>query len=121
MSFADPQTVTIAGTATPLPRTQVSEEGSRYTSADGNLVLSASHQYGKRTRRMLRLDTTKLAPDVFRPDEYQDVSMAIYTVFDLPRRGGFLAPEQLAVYLGFKTQISANSDALISKLLAGES
>jgi hypothetical protein len=121
MSFTDPQTVTISGTTIPLPRVSVGEGASSYLSADGLTRLSASHDYKKRTRRVLRLDTSKLAPDVFRPDENVDVSMAVYMVFDVPRRGGYSAAEQLAVYQGFKTQITASTDALVTKLLAGES
>jgi hypothetical protein len=67
MSFSDPLSVTIAGTTTPLPRTSVEEDGSEYTSADGLIVVSASHQYGKRTRRQLRIDTSKLTADPFKP------------------------------------------------------
>jgi len=121
MSFTDPQTVTISGTTIPLPRVSLGENKSEYLSADGLTRLTASHDYGKRTRRMMRIDTSKLAPDVFRPAENVDVSMACYIVFDVPRRGGYTAAEQLAVYQGFKTQITASTDALITKLLAGES
>ncbi|DAD51601.1 coat protein [ssRNA phage Gephyllon.4_6] len=121
MSFTDPQTVTIAAVTTPLPRVSLGENKSEYLSADGLLRMTASHDYGKRTRRMLRIDTSKLAPDVFRPAENVDVSMAVYIVFDVPRRGGYTAAEQLGVYTGFKNQFSATSDALITKLLAGES
>jgi hypothetical protein len=120
MSFTDPQTVTISGTTTPLPRTSVGDERSEYTSADGTIQMIASHEHGKRIRRLLRIDTSKIAPDAFRPAENTKVSMSLYIVFDLPQTG-YSTTEQLAVYTGFKTQITAASDALITKLLAGES
>jgi hypothetical protein len=46
--------------------------------------------------------------------------MSNYIVFDLPIVG-YTNAEALAVYTGFKTQFSASSDLLITKLLGGES
>jgi len=124
MSFTDPQTVTISAVTTPLPRTSVGENESTYQSADGLLVLSASHQYnsgkGGRTRRVIRIDTSKITADPFEPADNVKVSMGVQLIFDLPP-AGYTAAEALAVYTGFKTQISASSDAIISKLLGGES
>jgi len=121
MSFADPQTITIApAAALPLPRVSVGEDESEYLSNDGLVRLYAAHNYGKRTRRTLRIDTSKLAPDPFRPSENVKVSMSLYMVFDLPP-AGYTAAEALAVYTGFKTQYTAASDLLITKLLGGES
>jgi hypothetical protein len=120
MSFADPQLITISGTTIALPRTSVEENASEYTSSDGLTKLSASHNYGKRIRRVLRIDSTKLAPDAFRPAENVEVSMSNYIVFDLPV-GGFSLTEAQAVYTGFKTLFTGTSDALIVKLLGGES
>lgn len=121
MSFADPQTITIApAAAASLPRISVGDDRSEYASADGLIVLSASHNYGKRVRRMLRVDTSKLTSDPFRPSENVKVSMSNYIVFDLPP-AGYTAAEALAVWTGFKTQVSASSDLLITKLLGGES
>lgn len=120
MSFADPQTVTISAVTTPLPRVSVGEDVSEYASGDGLIQLTASHNYGKRTRRMLRLDTSKVTSDPFRPSENVKVAMSLYTVFDLPP-AGYTAAEALAVWIGYKTQVAASSDLLISKLLGGES
>jgi hypothetical protein len=69
---------------------------------------------------MLRIDTSKLAPDPFKPAENVKVSMSHYMVFDLPP-AGYSAAEQLAVYAGFKTLYTASTDAMITKLLGGES
>lgn len=121
MSFADPQTITIApNPAVSLPRTSVGDDISEYTSGDGLIQLIASHSYGKRTRRMLRVNTSKLTSDPFRPSENVEVSMSCYIVFDLPP-AGYTATEAQAVYTGFKTQFTATSDLLITKLLGGES
>lgn len=120
MSYADPQTVTISAVTTPLPRTSTRSDGNDYSSADGLIKLSASHAYGRRTRRVLRLDHSKISADPFLPAQNVKVSMSNYMVFDVPVVG-YTAAEALAVYTGFKTQFSASSDLLISKLLAGES
>jgi hypothetical protein len=120
MSFSDPLSVTIAAVTTPLPRTNVDESSSQYTSSDGLIVVSAAHQVAKRTRRQLRIDTAKITADPFRPAENVKVSMSFYLVFDLPP-AGFTNTEQLAVYTGFKTLFSATSDSLVTKLLGGES
>jgi hypothetical protein len=121
MAFTDPQSIIISGTTIPLPRTSVDENESEYTSADGLVKLTAAHSYGKRTRRVLRLDHSKLAPDAFRPSENVKVGSAIYIVFDLPPAGGYTTTEILANYTGFKTLYTASTDALITKLLGGES
>jgi len=120
MSFTDPQSVTIAGTAISLPRTSVGDNESTYSSSDGLTQLSASHTYGKRTRRVLRIDTAKIAPDVFEPSENVKLSMSLYMVFDLPPVG-YTNTDVMAVYNGFKTVYTATSDAMITKLVGGES
>jgi hypothetical protein len=120
MSFADPQTVTISAVTTPLPRISVGANESQYSSADGLIDMSASHAYGRRTRRVLRLDHSKVSADPFIPSQNVSVSMSNYIVFDLPEVG-YTNAEALAVYTGFKTQFTASSDALITKLLGGES
>lgn len=122
MSFTDPLSVTVTGTTHALPRTSVGDRKSEYTSADGLYVVRASHEggKGKRTRSMLRIDTSKMAPDAFKPSDVVRKSMSLYIVFDLPPEG-YDDADVLAVYTGFKTLITANSDLLITKLLGGES
>lgn len=121
MSFADPQSVTISGSAISLPRVNVGANLSEYLSADQRVRLKASTQYGKRTRRTLRLDHSKIATDPYTAQN-AEYAMSVYLVFDTPAGGiGYSAADALAVYLGLKGQMSASSDALISKLLAGES
>ncbi|DAD52242.1 TPA_asm: coat protein [ssRNA phage Gephyllon.3_14] len=120
MAFTDPLSITISAATSPLPRTSVEEDSSEYTSADGLIKVSASHDVGKRTRRLLRIDHSKLSADPFKPSENVRVSMSHYIVFDVPP-AGYTTVEQLAVYTGFKALYSASTDALITKLLGGES
>jgi hypothetical protein len=91
-----------------------------YQSSDSLVQLLASHDQGKRMRHLLRINHSKLTSDPFRPTENVKVSMSNYIVFDLPV-AGYTATEALAVYTGFKTLYTASSDALITKLLGGES
>jgi len=120
VSFTDPLSITISGVTTPLPRTSVGDDESEYTSGDGLLQVKSSHAYGKRTRRMLRIDVSKIAPDPFRPSENVSVSMSNYIVFDTPP-AGFTATEAKAVFDGFRAMFAATSDQMIVKLLGGES
>jgi len=120
MSYSDPQSVTISGSAISLPRVSVGKNESEYLSADGLVKLSANHAYGRRTRRVLRLDHSKVTADPFIPANNTKVSMSNYIVFDVPV-AGYTAAEALAVYAGFKGAFTATSDALITKLLGGES
>lgn len=120
MSLSDPQSITIGGTTTPLPRTSVGVNGSEYLSADGLIKLAANSAYGRRTRRVLRVDHSKITSDPFLPAQNVKVSMSNYIVFDTPV-AGYTNAEILAVYVGLKTLFSASSDATISKLLGGES
>jgi len=120
MSFADPQSITISAVTTPLPRVDVGSNKSSYLSADALIAESASSTYGKRTRRVLRVDHSKITTDPFIPAQNVKVSMSNYIVFDLPP-AGYTNAEALAVYAGFKAQFTASSDLLITKLLGGES
>lgn len=120
MSFSDPQSITISGVTTPLPRTSSGEDEGEYTSGDGLLQLLCFHKYGKRVRRELRVNVSKLTPDPFKPAENVRVSMSVYTVFDLPP-AGFTVAEATAAWVGFNTLQTASSNALIGKVLGGES
>lgn len=120
MAFTDPQSITISGSTISLPRTSTGAGTSAYQSADGLVALTASHAYGRRTRRVLRLDHSKITADPFIPAQNTKVSMSNYLVFDLPP-AGYTNADALAVYVGFKGLFTATTDAAITKLLGGES
>jgi hypothetical protein len=120
MSYADPQTVTISGVTTSLPRVSTGRFASEYLSGDGLISLKASSAIGNRIRRVVRLDHSKIAADVYQPDVNVKRSMSVYTVFDMPSVG-YTAADALAIYLGFNNQVNASSNLLITKLLGGES
>jgi hypothetical protein len=123
MALADPQTVTISGVTTPLPRTFAEGYESKYTSADGLIIMSVAHtgiNTGKRTRSMIRIDHAKLTADPHKPAENVKVGAAVYTVFDIPP-AGYTDAEMLAIWVGFNTQLTAASNAVATKVLGGES
>lgn len=120
MAFADPQSITISGVTTPLPRVTTGVGLADYQSADGLIHLNASNAYGRRMRRVLRVDHSKITSDPFIPANNTKVSMSNYIVFDVPVVG-YTNAEALAIYTGFKTAFTASSDLLITKLLGGES
>lgn len=120
MAFTDPQSVTIAGTAISLPRTNVGNNGSEYRSSDDLVKLSLNHAYGRRTRRVIRIDHSKLTSDPFIPSNNTKVSMSCYMVFDVPP-AGYTNGQAKEVYVGFNTLVTASVHAAIDKLLGGES
>lgn len=120
MAFSDPQSITISGVTTSLPRVSTGVGSADYASSDGLIHLTANNAYGRRTRRVIRLDHSKLTADPFIPSQNTKVSMSNYMVFDLPP-AGYSNAEAKAVYDGFKAIYTASTDAIITKLLGGES
>jgi len=122
MALTDPQSITISGTTTPLPRTFSEGSESAYTSSDGLIKMSVNHNLVKqgRVRHLLRIDHSKLTADPFKSSENVRVNTAMYLVFDVPP-AGYTNTEVLAVYTGFKTLFTATSDAVVTKVLGGES
>jgi len=122
MALADPQTVTISGATTPLPRVSTEGKESEYRSADGLIALSVAHSdSGKRARSVIRIDHAKLAADPFQSGQNIKTGCAVYTVVDFPSAGYYTDPELLAIWQGFNTQLTAASNAVFTKFLGGES
>jgi len=122
MALADPQSITINAVTTPLPRTFSEGSESAYVSADGLWKLSLNHTPVKqgRNRHLLRFDHAKITTDPFLPTQNVRVSTGIYLVVDVPP-AGYTNAEVMQIYTGFKTLFSASSDAVITKLIGGES
>lgn len=121
MSFADPLSVTIGGVTTPLPRVSTGQNKSEYLAADGLLKFTASHAYNpRRTRRVLRLDHSKVAASLLVPSQNEVFSSSIYMVFDHPKLG-YTNAELLAIEEGFDAFLDANTNLIVTKWLGGES
>lgn len=119
MAFADPQSVTINTVATPLPRISAGTNSSLYSSADGTVLLSASSQYGKRTRRTIRLSQSKVSADPLVPSQNTRSSMSAYIVVDVPVNG-FTNTEAKYIVDALVAYLAASSGAQVTKLLGGE-
>jgi hypothetical protein len=118
--LADPQSVTINAVAVSLPRLTAGENKGSFGSNDGTVKESVSHTYGRRTRRMFRLDHSKVAPDPLISAQNIVHSMGVYLVVDAPVTG-YTVTEQKQVIDGLIAQLNASSGAIITKFLGGES
>jgi len=128
--FTDPQSITpgagISAGAVSLPRifqqgSVAQYQGSGTVNAGNILKVTASHQYGKRTRRVLRCDYSDNAGSTLISGTTSPRSMSCYAVFDIPSSGQFSIADQAALFNGLKGLWSAATDAVLLKLLAGES
>lgn len=117
--LADPQSVTISGATVSLPRVSSEKNSGTFKSNDGTVTETVSHTYGKRNRRMFRLDHSKVAPDPLISSTNIVHSMGAYLVVDTPVTG-YTVAEAKAVVDGLIAQLNANSGALITKFLGGE-
>lgn len=118
--LSDPQSMTINAVAKSLPRVVAGVNTGGFSMDDGTLKLNISHTYGKRTRRMVRVDFSKIAADPLVSAQNIKYSMSTYLVFDTPITG-FTVAEAKQVIDGFLAYMSASSGAVITKVLGGES
>lgn len=121
MSFADPQSVTVNAVAKTLPRTSSGTNSGAFklieSAADYTLTVSSS--YGKRTRRTIRLDQSKISADVLIPSQNTKSSMSCYMVVDVPVNG-FSVTEQKYIVDALVGFLAASSGAKVTQLLGGE-
>lgn len=117
--LADPQSVTIATIANPLPRTPVSGDGGSFTKDDGNVKLSIKHTVGGRFRRLIRLDIRKVASDPLATGYNKEYSMSAYLVIDVPSVG-FTATEQKQNVDALVGWLSASTGANLARVIGGE-
>jgi hypothetical protein len=119
VAFSDPQTVTISGSANTLPRVSSGENTGSFQKDDGTVKLTVSHQYGKRNRRTIRLEHSKIAPDPLISATNIRYSMTSYLVIDTPVTG-YTVAEAKAIVDGLMGYLTASSGAATTKLLGGE-
>lgn len=117
--FTDPQSLTINAVANSLPRVSTSPNSSIYSKDDGNVKLTVSHNYGKRTRRQIRVDFRKVAADPLATGYNKEYSMSTYLVVDQPIVG-FTIAEIKQVVDSLSAYLTATSGSNVSKVLGGE-
>lgn len=118
--LADPQSVTINAVAQSLPAVARGANSSIYSKDDGTVKLSISHQFGKRTRRTVRLDFSKITADPLVPAQNQKVSMSTYLVIDQPITG-LTNLEIKYVVDALTAYLTASSGAKVTSVIGGES
>lgn len=118
MSFADPQTVTLNAVAQTLPRVSADRTSSTYSKEDGLVKLVVSHSSGKRIRRLLRIEHSKIAADVFTSAQTR-FNANVYIVVDSPITG-YTNAEVKQIVDGLTAYLTASSGANVTKLLGGE-
>jgi hypothetical protein len=111
--FTDPQELDWDAATYELPRVGADLNAGAFRGSDGKFELNMSHAYGKRTRRVVRLDYKILAADVMDSSLNVPYSMAVYTVVDVPNVGIGLTAQSdvLNSYLEWMTNTS-NANAL---------
>lgn len=121
MALSDPQAVTIGTTpgALTLPRTSTGANQSIYNDNNGTAYLRVSSSYAKRTRRTVRIDYNKIAPDPITAVN-QKMSSSVYVVIDSPP-SGFTVAELKDLTKSLADWLNASSNANLIKVLGGES
>jgi len=119
LALTDPQSITIDGVTSTLPRTGSSLTAGAFRNSDGSVVMNVSHTYGKRTRRVVRIDHSKIAADPLTADNVR-YSMSTYVVVDTPV-DGYTVAEQQDVVDALVAFLAANSGAVVAQVLGGES
>lgn len=119
MSFTDPQSVTIGTTPVSLPRVSSGQSSGGFRSADGNVEMTVSSTYGRRTRRVVRLSQAKVAADPFVAGASTRVNMSTYLVVDTPVNG-FTVAEAKTVVDALVAYLTASTGARVTQLLGGE-
>lgn len=120
MAFADPQSITVNAVAVSLPRTSSGTDTGAFTSADSAYKLSVGHNYGKRTRRSIRVSHQKIVSDPLWPAQNIPVSMSAYFTVDVPK-SGYTATEIKQIVDALTAYLTASSGAKVTQLLGGES
>jgi len=119
MSVADPLSIDIGAGAVSLPRVNSGNNSSTYTSADGNVSVVISHNYGRRTRRNIRVNVRKTAADPLFPAQNAPYTMSSIVSIDVPEVG-YTTAEAKSITAGLMTLLTASTNANLTKFSQGE-
>lgn len=121
--LADPQALTVTGASgSPftLPRTGSGDASAIYSTNDGNVSISVRHFYAKRNRHTVQFKLTKIAPDPLISAQNIVYSATVGISFDVPRTG-FTVAEIVALAAGSFGNLTASTNANLTKVVGGES
>lgn len=119
MAFSDPQSVTINAVANSLPRVSSGVNTGTFRKDDANVELLISHQYGKRTRRQIKLTHRKVAADPLLSGVNSSYSMSVYLVIDHPVVG-YTVAEAKQITDALVLFLTTGTGANVTKMLGGE-
>jgi hypothetical protein len=120
MALADPQALTI-GSALSLPSLQSSPTQTLYQTSDGLVALTVGQSIGRDfISSVVRVDKTVIAADPISTLN-KSLTGSIWTVFKFPVKNfGFTEADKIAIYTGLNTQLTASTNTVLKKILAGE-
>lgn len=119
MALTDPQSVTLNSSAVSLPRVLTDTGVGTFTNYDAKTRMRVNHTYGRRTRRNVRLDLSKITADPLVASTNREVSASVGFWVDLPV-SGFSAADLEDLSKGILTWLTASTYANLKKVLAGE-
>lgn len=118
--FSDPTTATLAGASKTLPRVYEEGNGTRYSTAGGDLILEIAHTASKaRKRSVIRLTQNVIATDPFVAGASRPMSSTVYLVLDKPL-AGFDHDKQVALIAALCGFLTAGTNAAAAKFAGGE-
>lgn len=123
MAFADPQSVTYNAVAQSLVRTSSGVNAGSFFTNSGTTTygLEISHQYGRRTRRMARLNVGLVNPSPYVTGNSSFESTSVYLVVDTPATNGIVDPAVAVLSVNALTGwLTATSNANALKLVQGQ-
>lgn len=124
MSYTDPQSITYNAVAYTPPRVSSGVNAGSFftTGAAGTTIgLELSHQYGRRTRRMARLNIGLINPNPFSTGSSAFESSSFYLVVDTPATNGVVDPAVAVLGVNALTGwLTATSNANALKLVQGQ-
>lgn len=117
--FAVPFNITVNAIAKSLDRTGSGIDTSAYSTGDRAYRVNVSHSYGKRTRRMVKMIHDSLVANPLVSGQNIAQTVSVHLVVDSPP--GYDTTLLKQDVDGYVTWLAANSGAIVTKLLAGES
>jgi len=117
--FTDPQSVTIGGSATSLPRVSSGNGTGVFQTPGGEVTFAISNSYGKRNRRAIKVTSKLLVADPITPSNNIPVSWGVTLVYDSPVQGVTVAQRKDLV-IALADWLKASSAANTDKFLGGE-
>lgn len=117
--FADPQTITVNAIAKSLVRTGTGVDTGGFATSDRAFRLSVSHDYKRRTRRLVKMTHDSLVASPLISGQNINQSVAVHLVVDSP--AGYDVTLLKQDVDGFVAWLAATSGANVTKLLGGES